>query len=59
MNENPIERIFGEIEEYKKAIEDAKEALKIAEEAAGDLPEDAWEELPDDPEDGADWIIIF
>lgn len=52
-------KLAEEIDTYLKAIESAEAALAETEAMLDDLPEEAWESAPIDPEDDADWAIIF
>lgn len=53
MEEDRLKKLDAEIDKYLRTIEEAKDALQEAEEAIGEA------ELPEDPEDDSDWIMIF
>ncbi len=52
-------KLAEEIDTYLKAIESAEAALTETETMLDNLPEEAWENASADPEDDADWVIIF
>ena len=52
-------KLAEEIDAYLKAIESAEAALAETEAMLDSLPEETWETVPADPEDDADWVIIF